>query len=169
MKNEKDNSYLKNGSKKDKEIKKYKRSNRRLYILLGIVTIFALLQVGQNMFQEMNGDEDENVNYIFNETNGNETIQICKEPTLINNIVKFTTSFMTNLFEYPGSFWTKFFIFLGIVYLIQVVFSLAFDVIELILLVFVVIKRLILWIYKKITGRDKRDEQLKKITELYSK
>jgi hypothetical protein len=102
---------------------------------------------------------------LLNGTKINETY-VCEEPTLTSGIIKVIGSFMDKLFSYPGGFWTKFFIFLGIIYIIQVIFSLAFDVIELVLLVFVAIKRLVVWIYRRITGRSKQDEQLKKIMEL---
>jgi hypothetical protein len=81
-------------------------------------------------------------------------------------ILKGITTFMNKLFEYPGGFWVKFFIFLGIIYLIQVIFSLVFDVIELVLLVFVAIKRLVVWIYRKITGKNKHEETEQKIAGL---
>ena len=76
---------------------------------------------------------------------------------------------MDRLFIYPSSLLTKFFIFLGIIYIIQIVFGLAFDVIEIILLMFVAIKRIIKWIYRKITGKDGRGKNLRKIEELYEK
>jgi hypothetical protein len=163
--------YLKKGeSKKDKEIKKYKRRARGLLILLIIVGFVALTQIIQNMFQSSNQSGAVVVNYL-NETilnNTNRTITstaVCQE-SLTSTIIKGITTFMDKLFESPGGFWVKFFIFMGIIYLIQVVFSLVFDVIELVLLVFVAIKRLIVWIYRKITGRDKNEERLKQISEL---
>lgn len=168
------NIYLKKGqSKKDLEIKKYKRKSRALIVLLIIVGAIALIQITQNIFTGVKNDPAGKVvvNYlnesILNGTNGTTVTAVtCAEPSVTQNITKFVTTFMNKLFEPPGGFWVKFFIFLGIIYLIQVIFSLVFDVVELVLLVFVAIKRLIMWIYRKITGRDKNDERLKKIAEL---
>jgi hypothetical protein len=166
-------SYLKSdgGSKKDKEIKKYKRKIKGLIILLIIVGIVALTQIVQNMFQSTGTSTNSVViksyinETILNNTNGATNNVVCQE-SLTSVIIKGITTFMNKLFDSPGGFWVKFFIFLGIIYLIQVIFSLVFDVIELVLLVFVAIKRLLVWIYKKITGRSKENEQLKKIAEL---
>ena len=167
-----DNTYLKKReSKKDKEIKKYKRRARALFIFLLIVGGVALVQIVQNMFQNVKSDPTGNlvVNYI-NESILNKTgtvTTVNQDDSLTHSISKGISTFMDKLFSYPGSFWTKLFIFLGIVYLIQVIFSLIFDVIELILLAFVAVKRLVVWIYKKITRKEsKRDEQIEKIAKL---
>jgi uncharacterized membrane protein len=178
MKNQKNkslplNSYLKsNVSKKDKEIKKYRRRARGLLIMLIIVGAIAFIQIAQNMFQNTKSDTNGIIvtsylnETILNNTNGTRIVSSCQEPTLTTTIVKGITTFMNKLFEYPDGFWIKFFIFLGIIYLIQVCFSLVFDVVELILLVFVAIKRLIVWIYRKITGRNKHEETEQKIAGL---
>lgn len=151
--------YLKKngGSKKDKEIKKYKRKVRGLIIILIILGVVLFVQIGQSILQNVGKSS---------ELNGTSTNTVCEESTLTSGIIKSINAFMDKLFSYPGGFWTKFFIFLGIIYIIQVIFSLAFDVIELVLLVFVSIKRLVVWIYRKITGKSKQDEQLKKIAEM---
>jgi hypothetical protein len=166
------NLYLKKRqTKKDLEIIKYRRKNKALIILLIIVGTVALIQITQNMFSSVKNDATGKimVNYInesiLNGTNQSMSLS-CPEPTMTASITKGITTFMNKLFDSRGGFWVKFFIFLGIVYLIQVIFSLAFDVIELILLIFVAIKRLIMWIYRKITGKSKNDEHLKKIAEL---
>jgi len=168
------NSYLKSngGSKKDKEIKKYKRRIKALIVILIIIGTVALIQIAQNMFSNTKNDATGKVfvsylnESVLNNTNGTMARTVCPDPPLTSTIVRGITEFMNKIFEHPGGFWVKFFIFLGIIYLIQVCFSLVFDVIELILLVFVAIKRLIVWIYRKITGKDKNEEQLRKIAEL---
>lgn len=144
-------------------------------ILLIIVGIVAITQIITNITQNM-GTSTQSVvvrgyinETILNNTNGTTSSAVCPEPGITSIILKTITSFMNRLFDSPGGFWAKFFIFLGIVYLIQVIFSLVFDVIELILLVFVAIKRLVVWIYRKITGRTEDEERLKKITELQTR
>ena len=165
-----DNLYLKKTEgKKDLEIKKYKRRAKAFLILLIIIGAALIIQIGGDIvekFQE--ATIVDNVNNFYNETNINQTggnQTFCVEPTLSKQII----FFMDKLFLYPSSFWTKFFIFLGIIYIIQIVFGLAFDVIEIILLMFVAIKRIIKWIYRKITGKDGRGQNLRKIEELYEK
>jgi hypothetical protein len=169
------NNYLKkNTSKKDEEIRKYKRRAKAFLILLIIIGAVLLIQFAQNFIQGLL-DSKNSANYAIvnksdlnatywnvNSTNQTQT-QVCEVPTLSKQIV----SFMDRLFLYPSSFWTKFFIFLGIIYIIQIVFSLVFDIIELILLAFVAIKRFIKWIYRKITRKDSKGENFRKIEELY--
>jgi hypothetical protein len=115
--------YLKKngGSKKDKEIKKYKRKVRGLIIILIILGVVLFVQIGQSILQNVGKSS---------ELNGTSTNTVCEESTLTSGIIKSINAFMDKLFSYPGGFWTKFFIFLGIIYIIQVIFSLAFDVIE---------------------------------------
>jgi len=170
MKNTK-NIYLKREeSKKDKEIKKYRRRSKNLLLIIIILGGVVITQMGQDIFQKWT--ETTSSNSVRNQIN-NIKINVTNK-TIINqeggdaslSISKGIIFIMERIFTYPGGFWTKFFIFLGIIYLIQVMFSLIFDVIELILLVFVAVKRLIVWIYRKITGKDKRDKQLEKIMEL---
>lgn len=168
-KNNNNNSYLKNGgTKKDKEIKKYKRRSRALLTLLIIVFVVLIVQLAQNMFQSVKTDQTTSIVKNYLNQSDNETISTanCPPTGIVFDIEKAIDTFMDKIFIYPGGFWLKFFIFLGIIYLIQVMFSLVFDVIELILLTFVAIKRLIVWIYRKLTGRGKYDKQLKKIAEL---
>lgn len=155
-----ENSYLKkNESTKDKQIKKYKRRAKALLIVLIIVVAILAIQIIQDMFTSF----QEAIAKNYSNVSINETSTTCENPTFVDNII----AFMDRLFIYPVSFWTKFFIFLGIIYIIQIAFSLIFDVVELILLLFVAIKRLCVWIYRKITGKNERDEQLKKISEMY--
>ena len=165
MKN--NNLYLKKGeTKKDLEIKKYKRRAKAFLTLLIVIGAVLLIQIGQGFVQKLlDVTKDDTVNVSEGSINSNQSnqTQVCEVPTWSKQIV----SFMDRLFLYPGSFWTKFFIFLGIIYIIQIVFGLAFDVIELILLAFVAIKRFIKWIYRKITGKDSKGENFKKIEELY--
>lgn len=178
MKMKQDNLYLKKTEgKKDLEIKKYKRRAKSFLVLLLIIGAVLIIQVGGDFvkkFQEVavvdNNDNNCNNNNFYNQTGnqtknqiGNQTF--CVEPTFAKQII----FFMDKLFLYPSSFWTKFFIFLGIIYITQIVFGLAFDVIEIILLMFVAIKRIIKWIYRKITGKDGRGQNLRKIEELYEK
>ena len=172
MKNTK-NTYLKNGeSEKDRQIKKYRRRSRALSILVVVLIIFALAQIIPSMFKndERSAIIKSYVNDTFNGTGTNQTNQtntVCENPTLTSSIVKGFESFMDHLFSYPGGFWTKFFIFLGVIYIIQIILSLTFDVIELVLLVFVGAKRSIVWGYRKITGKkEAQDEKLKQVSEL---
>jgi hypothetical protein len=127
--------YLKKngGSKKDKEIKKYKRKVRGLIILLIILGVVLFVQIGQSILQNVGKSSELTITKGYlNVTllNGTSTNTVCEESTLTSGIIKSINAFMDKLFSYPGGFWTKFFIFLGIIYIIQVIFSLAFDVIE---------------------------------------
>jgi type IV secretory pathway VirB6-like protein len=168
------NSYLKKvgGSKKDKEIEKYKRRVKVLIMISVILGVFLLVQISQNILKDIKKSSTMVITKsvvntsLLNGSGWDGGGERCPEPPLTSSITKLITIFFNKIFESPGGFWVKFFIFLGIIYIVQVVFSLTFDVIELILLVFVTIKRLIMWIYYKITGKNKQDEQIKKILEL---
>lgn len=158
----KDDYLKKTESKKDLEIKKYRRRSKSLFLVVLILGAICLVMILQSAFTQTNGSVIKQSTSYINKTNsstGEIEVIKCENPSLVDNIL----SFMDRLFSYPTSFWTKLFIFLGIVYVVQVAISLTFDVIELMLLVFVAIKRLLVWIYRKITGKDKKTEQLKKV------
>jgi hypothetical protein len=57
--------------------------------------------------------------------------------------------FFTTIMNIDRPLYIKFLIFIGIIYLIQVVFMLAMDVIEVIILCFAIIKRIYVWIRSK--------------------
>ena len=158
----KDDYLKKTESKKDLEIKKYKRRSKGIFILLLIVGAACLMMILQNTLTQTNSSVIKQSTSYINKTNSStgqiETVK-CENPSWVDNIL----SFIDRLFSYPTSFWTKLFIFLGVIYVIQIAISLTFDVVELILLVFVAIKRFVVWSYKKITGKDKKTEQLKKV------
>lgn len=158
----KDDYLKKTESKKDLEIKKYKRRSKSLFLVAVIVGAICLIMILQNAFTQINGSVIKQSTSYINKTNSStgeiETVK-CENPSWVDNIL----SFIDRLFSYPTSFWTKLFIFLGVIYVIQIAISLTFDVIELFLLVFVAIKRFVVWCYKKITGKDKKNEQLKKV------
>lgn len=167
-----DVTYLKKGqSKKDQEIKKYRRRSKGLIILLIIVGIIALSQIFQNMVSNVGTSPQSTIakGYLNQTYNGTNITAPPPQATsgLTSDIIKVIEKFMDKIFAYPGGFWVKFFIFLGIIYIIQIVFSLAFDVIELILLFFVAIRRSTVWLYRKITGRkndiDKKIEEVAKL------
>jgi hypothetical protein len=164
MKNTTNNqNYLnKRTSKKDLKINKQKRTTRALVIIVIMLAVIVLYDVAQNGYKKIIAAKSNAEISNISNTNTTQQIPECENSTWGDNLV----SFMNRLFTYPGNFWTKLFIFLGIIYLIQVCVSLTFDVIELALLVFVIIKRMVVWIYKKIRGKNEREEQLKKILEL---
>jgi hypothetical protein len=164
MKNTTNNqNYLnKRTSKKDLKINKQKRTIRALVIIVMMLAVIVLYDVAQNGYKKIVAATPNTKISNISNTNTTQEIPKCENSTWGDNLV----SFMNRLFTYPGNLWTKLFIFLGIIYLIQVCVSLTFDVIELALLVFVIIKRMVVWIYKKIRGKNEREEQLKKILEL---
>lgn len=164
MKNTK-NTFIIRETKKDKQIKKLKRMNKIFLVITIIAVLWFLSSLFQNFVNEWTQTKGNQVNWSdagnFN-LSGNLTInQTAVNQGTGGGIAEVISSaigkFMDKLFTYPGGFWTKFFIFLGIIYLIQIAFTLLYDIVELALVFFVLIKRSVVFTYRKIKGIKKEE------------
>jgi hypothetical protein len=137
----------------------YKR-RAKIFLILAISIFVYLLYVGiQDIFGARNQLTDElkcqeQLNtYFTNETNMSISQfkkELCEETSITQSINAFFDKFLK--LDTPWIF--KFLLFLGALYLIQVTFALAMDLLEVLMLIVVATKRLYKWIKRLITKED---------------
>jgi hypothetical protein len=91
--------------------------------------------------------------YFVNQTNQSISEfkrELCEESTMTRTINAFFDRFL----QLDKAWVIKLLIFLGVVYLIQITFALVMDLVEVMMLVFVVIKRIYKWIKSKVSKKN---------------
>ena len=124
-----------------------KRRKRKNIMLIAIGIIVAVILIGMEIVPMYIDNAKLQVQLA------NMTCPACDCST--SGLVDGIESFFTTLLESNQYRWAfKFFFVLGIIYFCMILFTLAMDVIELALLVFVVIKRFIYWIISLFKKRN---------------
>lgn len=147
------NTELKTKTKNEliEEVRKHKNRAKVALILLIILIAYLSYNFIGNSFKTKDKFTDELhcqeqlETYFSNQTNMSISKfkqELCEESTVTQGISFFFTKFLA----LEHSWFVKFLIFLGVIYLIQVLFALVIDVLEVIILVFVIIKRLYRWV-----------------------
>lgn len=121
-----------------------KRKKGRLIIISIIIVLLFVAWQGVKQYNQLTAELD---SYKSNATDKSGQTMVNEVSTDSYQIAKI---FLTNLFSLESSFFIKFLIFLGVIYLFQITFALALDILEVALVIFVAIKRIVVWIYKKV-------------------
>jgi hypothetical protein len=165
MKNTKE---LKQRTKREllEETKKYKKRNRFLIFLIIIVVGYLAYNFISDGFKTKNklvdelNCEMELETYFQNQTNMSTEYfkkNLCEESSITRTI----NSFFDNFLELEKPWIFKFLVFLGVIYLIQVMFALVLDVLEVFMLIFVIIKRIYKWVRSKFKKKDETEKEIK--------
>lgn len=152
----------------EEEIKREKRKRRNKFIAMGIVILavlaYAIVDIYQNEFttkRDLNLCQKELkiCTEAIVETANNHFANYNYTAPPPDTITQITTTILTSInkiFESPYSLPFKVLIFLGVIYLIQVTFSLALDIVDVVILIFVIIRKIIKFVYSKIKVQGKR-------------
>jgi len=138
------------------EKNKYKkRANFFIFIII-ILVIFILYYVGKGFFSQkddlMNAlkCQEQLDKYFINQSN--QSIDEFKKEVCEDSVItKTINSFFENFFKLDKPWIIKFLVFIGVIYLIQVMFALVLDIVEVFVLIFVIIKRIYKWIAAKLS------------------
>ena len=155
---------IKELSKKTKvEILDEAKKQRKRAGLFFILILFLVGYIGWNYLQDGLSTTDkfkeemkcqtQLETYFVNQTNQSISEfkkELCEESTITQTVNAFFDRFL----RLDKAWVLKLLIFLGIVYLIQVIFVLAMDLVEVIMLVFVIFKRLYKWIKSKLNKKN---------------
>jgi hypothetical protein len=123
------------------------------FIILACMMLYVMYEWNQsnNKYTSLKYKCSEEVMEILREQNCSGSSGTTTNPNdLPNTIVKSINKMLDKIFELPYGFWPKFLVFLGIIYLFNVCFSLMFDIAEVFLMIGIGIWRGLLWIYRKI-------------------
>jgi hypothetical protein len=133
--------------------KKYKSQKKLVkYMLIAMVIILAIFAWQMNNYWGVQNDL-----YSTESALGVCTSDIAKNCSLYANssgesstqnaLVSSVTSFFQWIVHLDQPYFFRLMILLGILYLIQIILACAMDIVEVVLLIFVVIKRLVVWLY----------------------
>jgi hypothetical protein len=143
-------------NKKDEFIKIHEKTWRntmiRSKIYLTLMVIFLIVLIG--IFVE--GYSLEGV--INGESKYREIAEVQNSEECNSDVGVISSAFHMFL-GIKGGFFTKFFIFLGVLYLLQVMFSLAFDFLEIILLIVVFFIKIFKWFVGLFRTKEKQEEK----------
>jgi len=146
---------MKMSSKKRKtksELQEERNKFKKRFIFALILIAFLVIKVSIMHFSDIKQENNissfnkSEINKTFNQTN-----QVDKKGTS-EKIANSISGFIEGVLELKYPFVIKLFIVLGVIYLIQVMFSITGDLIQMILASFIATKRGIKWIIKKIKG-----------------
>jgi len=122
------------------------------FIILAVMMLYVMYQLNQtnNKYYALKNQCSEQVMEILREQNCSDSSTVANPNDFPNTIVKSINKMLDKIFELPYGFWPKFLVFLGIIYLFNVCFSLMFDIVEVFLMIGVGIWRGLRWIYRRI-------------------
>jgi hypothetical protein len=136
------------------EVKKYKKRSKAfllIIILLVLTASYGLYKYYNKQSSLMTGElkcNEELEAILQNQTN--QTLAQFKENVCDDSeLYKAIKEFFYAILKLDNNYFIKLLIFLGIIYLIQVGFSLLADIVEVIMLFFVLLKRIYKWIKSK--------------------
>jgi hypothetical protein len=135
------------------------------YITIGFIIIAAMLvwQIKTNLDtqNELYNTQDElyNTQDALN-TCVSDTLKMCPETNgtsgaYCNPMTEPVLLFFKWAVNINEPWFYKIMILLGILYLVQIIFAVAMDIVEVVLLIFVAIKRLVVWLYRLIKSEKK--------------
>lgn len=134
--------------------KKNRKTAKILFILLIIMAGYCLIHLTQDrlstkdkLLSELNCQKQLNT-YFINQTNTSIS-QFKKELCAESSITQTINTFFDNFLMLDKPWIIKLLVFLGVVYLIQITFALVMDIMEVIILIFVLFKRIYVWIRSK--------------------
>jgi len=138
-------------SRKELEEKYRKKSKKikRQVIAFGIIIIIII-------FMLWNSWTDFNTTYT---SQGNESNQTTKVEVATSSLVIAITNFFVWSVNINQPYFFKLMIFLGILYSFQIVISISFDFIEVFLLIFVLIKRIVMALIRWILPKTSQTSQ----------
>ena len=127
-----------------------------ILIVLGAYMIWGYIEGGLSSTDKLKEElncQTQLETYFVNQTNQSMSEfkkELCEESTITRTINAFFDKFL----QLDKAWIVKLLIFLGVLYLIQITFALVMDFVEVVMLVFVVIKRIYKWIKSKVTKKD---------------
>jgi len=136
-------------SRKDLE-EKYKKQKRRINIQKTALAIIIIIIIGSILW---NSWTDYSTTHTSQGDLGNQSNQTTRIDAAKSSLVIAITNFFTWAVNIDQPYFFKLMIFLGILYSFQIVISISFDFMEVFLLIFVLIKRIVMalirWIFPK--------------------
>ena len=143
---------MKNMKKKKRDLRtkeEIQKSNKNKTKIIVIMAIVLAILIIRPMITELFFEDKYDINGMF----GNET-DLCEEKGTEETIVEYVKGFMYGILQLEYPFFTKLLIFLGVVYLFNVILTISGDIIQLVLISGVAIFRISRWSYNKIRGRE---------------
>jgi hypothetical protein len=141
--------------------KKYK-SQRKLikYMLIGMIAILAMFAWQMNSYWGVQNDlysTESALDVCTSDIAKNCSLYANSsgESSTQNALVSSVTSFFQWIVHLEQPYFFRLMILLGILYLVQIILACAMDIVEVVLLISVAIKRLVVWLYRLIKPEKK--------------
>ena len=134
---------------------RYKKKQK--FYMIGLIIVAAMFMY--QMIGNINTQSDLSDAQSALKTCVSDTIKACdfiNNSTILSStksdLVQGVTDFFKWITQINQPYFYKIMILLGILYLVQIIFACVTDIVEVALLVFVLIKRIVLWIWNKIVS-----------------